>query len=49
MVYEIDRSLAAELPDFITDQDITVLKRRAASAKLKLQAQLVKETPKEEN
>ena len=37
-MYEIELSLAADLPDFITDQDITALKRRAASADLKLKA-----------
>lgn len=36
IVYEIERNLAADLPQFITDHDITVLKRRATSANLKL-------------
>jgi len=35
------------LPDFITDQDITVLKRRAASAKIKMQAQVASESKEE--
>jgi hypothetical protein len=37
-VYEIELSLAADLPELITDQEITALKRRAASANLKQQA-----------
>ncbi len=40
MVYEIEHGLAADLPDFITEQDITVLKRRAISQEMKQRAML---------
>jgi len=35
VVYEIEESLAANLPNFITDEDITVLRRRAESARVR--------------
>ena len=46
-MYEIELSLAADLPDFITDQEITALKRRAASANLKLKARQTDDSIKE--